>query len=175
MVEASVQDPALLSKLLEIVSMLGDETEQAKFQKYGPTCCPYAEHYAKDLDFCITQVSDCVVISAEASPAGFINLINHCFGASVRLLQLGVLCRGFITKGLIYHTRNQFVGPGYLKAVNSEKNVSAFRNAAFNRGTPFIELDDSVVQYASDMTDKCTKVMFNRLTKFDGEYCDISL
>src|SRR5690606_31750325 len=65
--------------------------------------------------------------------------------------------------------RNQFIGPGYLKAVNSEKNVSAFRSSAEDRGTPFIELDDSVVKYASDLTDKCVKVMFNRLTKFDGE------
>src|SRR5690606_24167758 len=80
-----------------------------------------------------------------------------------------VLCRGFITRGLIYHTPNQVIGPAYLRALHSEKTVSVFGNSANDKGTPFVEFDEIVVNYVSEQSDRCVKKMFERFTKFDGQ------
>lgn len=170
MVEASQDDQARLDGLLALMSKLGSGSERATFEQYGPICCPEAPLLARDLDYCVTQISDCVIISAEVSPAGLINLIDHCWKVTIRLLEEGIQCRGFVTRGLIYHTQNpsQVVGPGYQVAYGSERTVNAFKRRADEEGTPYIELDDAVVQYAAEHPDKMVKEMFHRFTKFDG-------
>src|SRR6267378_3569937 len=77
---------------------------------------PFAARVRADLDFRLTQISDCVVVSTEISPAGVINLVNRCWGAVIRLLQNGLMCRGYITRGRIFHTETQVIGTGYQRA-----------------------------------------------------------
>src|SRR3712207_5351127 len=67
-----------LPELLELLRKLGTGNERVHFDQYGPTCCPMAPRIEKNLDFRVTQISDCVIVSAEVSPAGVINLISHC-------------------------------------------------------------------------------------------------
>src|SRR5688572_23931485 len=69
-----------LAEILELVSKLGSPDEQERFAKHGPTTCPFSKYLQPDLDFKITQISDCVIVSAEVSPAGLINLVSHCWG-----------------------------------------------------------------------------------------------
>src|SRR5690242_13343286 len=95
--------------ILDLTGKLGSAKERDHFAKYGPTHCPCAPYLSKDLDFRVTQISDCVVISAEVSPAGVINLLQHCFGIAIQILQAGHLCRGYITRGSIVHTDKQFI------------------------------------------------------------------
>jgi hypothetical protein len=168
MVVASEGDAPKLTQLLELVAKLGNGTERSNFEKYGPICCPESPRLVRDLDYCVTQISDCVIISAEASPAGLINLIHHCWQVTIRLLQIGILCRGFVTRGLIYHTPTQVIGPGYQNAYGSERTVTAFKRKADEVGTPFVEVDDAVVEYIDNQSDKCVKEIFARLTEFDG-------
>ena len=168
MVADSVHHGQRLGALLDLVIKLGDGTERSNYEKYGPICCPESPRIARNLDFRVTQISDCVIVSAEISPAGLINLVTHCWQVAIRLLQLGVLCRGFISRGLIYHTDTQVIGPGYQDTYRAESTVSAFRNRADEVGTPFIEIDEGVVKYVSVQEDGCVKMMFDRLTKFDG-------
>lgn len=157
-----------LPELLHLLKLLGKPEDQERFRKYGPTLCPYSMHLQRDLDFRVTQISDCVVVSAEISPAGVINLVSHCFGAVIRLMTKGIMCRGYITKGLIYHTDSQVIGSGYQKAYDQEANVSAFKRKADEKGTPFVEVDQSVCDYVRDYGDKCVKEMFARQVKGDG-------
>ncbi len=70
-----------LTQLLEILNDLGSLEDQAHFKKYGPTTCPESTYVQRDLNFRLTQISDCVVVSSEVSPAGLINLVSHCWGA----------------------------------------------------------------------------------------------
>lgn len=168
MVAESEKDEAKLAELLEIVGRLGDGKERDKFDEYGPTCCPCAPRLAKNLDFRVTQISDCVIVSAEVSPAAVINLVTYCWQVVIRLLEVGVLCRGYISSGLVLHTEKQVIGSGYQHAFASEASVTAFRRAAEETGTPFVEIDDKVVDYISSQPDACVKMMFDRLTKFDG-------
>lgn len=168
MVEASTQHMEVLSELLAITAKLGDGSERANYEKYGPLTCPEAPRVERNLNFQVTQISDCAVISSEISPAGLINLVTHCWQVSIRLLQSGVLCRGFISRGLIYHDNGQVVGPGYQATLSSEHTVTAFQRRVDEVGTPFIEIDDDVVAYVAEQPDVCVKMMFDRLTKFDG-------
>jgi hypothetical protein len=86
-------------------------------------------------------------VSAEVSPAGIINLLFHCGSIQTILLTQGYLCRGYVTRGSIYHTDTQFFGSGYMRAFEGERHVSIFQVDAADRGTPFIEVDSDVCQY----------------------------
>jgi hypothetical protein len=97
-----------LAQLLEMTSLLGSGDERARFEKYGPTCCPHAPRIDRNLDFRVTQISDCAIVSAEVSPAGAINLISHCWDAVIELLARGFMCRDYIKRGSIYHTEKNF-------------------------------------------------------------------
>ena len=158
-----------LLELLELVRELGATEDRNRFVKHGPTTCPQSAYIQRDLDFRVTQISDCVIVSAEISPAGLINLLSHCWKAAIRLLYKGVLCRGFITRGSVYHTDNQVIGSGYQHAYENERTVSAFALDSEDRGTPFVEVDPVVCQYVNTHGDSCVKEMFSRMVKTDGE------
>jgi len=158
-----------LRQLLKIVKALGTPEDREKYKRYGPIICPESKYISSALDFYITQVSDCVIVSSEISPAGVINLLGHCWSAVIKLLKHGIMCRGYVTQGLIYHTEKYVVGSGYQKAYENEANVKAFKQAADERGTPFIEIDPVVCNYIKECSDKCVIEMFNRFVKQDGD------
>ena len=157
-----------LDRLLELLMSLGSPSDRERFAKHGPMTCPQSACIRRDLDFRLTQISDCVVVSSEVSPAGVINLLNHCWSAVIRLLQDGLMCRGYITIGKIFHTDSQMIGTGYQRAVKAERNVAAFKREADERGTPFVEVDKVVSDYISNC-DPCVKEMFSRMVKTDGD------
>lgn len=154
-----------LSELSEIVVELGTDDDLKHFEQHGPIICPGAPRIKKDMGFRITRVSDSVLISTEISPAGIINLISHCWTACFKLLSKGVMCRGYIKRGQIYHTPEQQIGTGLSDVVEREKQVSIFKNDVEERGTPFIEVDAEVVRYIEHQPNQCVKEMFSRMTK----------
>ena len=79
------------SNLREFCAALGTSEDQANITNYGPTICPESARIRRDIDFQLTQVSDCVIVSAEVSPAGVISLVWHCWGAAIELLTKGVI------------------------------------------------------------------------------------
>ncbi|QOL49727.1 hypothetical protein [Massilia litorea] len=157
-----------LPDLLSCLRKLGNGTERGIFEKYGPTCCPTAPRLQKNLDFRVTQISDCVIVSSEVSPAGVINLISHCWGAVIELMGHGIMCRGYIKRGSVYHTDTQVVGSGYHDAYAAESRVTAFKHEADERGTPYVEVDAEVANYIDSQPDECVKEMFGRMVKRDG-------
>jgi len=148
---------------------LGTENDKQTIHRYGPTTCPHSRYLQKHLDFQVTQVSDCVIVSSEISPAGVINLVNHCWAAAINLLGLGVMVRGYITRGPIYHEGNDFMGTGYQRAFERERDVAAFKRAIDEKGTPFIEVDEVVSNYVSQDTDSCVQEMFRRYTRREAD------
>jgi len=154
-----------LSELLDTLSKLGGQQDEHKFESYGPSTCPQSKYINKNLNFKVTQISDCVIISSELSPAGIINLISHCWGAVIELLMKGIMCRGYIIKGSIYHNGNQIIGSGYQNAFAKESGVTAFKREADERGTPFVEIDPFVCEYVKTSTDECVQEMFSRMVK----------
>jgi hypothetical protein len=79
------------------------------------------------------------------------------------------MCRGYIKIGSIYHTEKNFVGSGYQDTYSAESNITAFKREANERGTPYVELDQEVVDYIAAQSDACVKEMFSRMVKRDGE------
>jgi len=173
MVEAAESDPAIAGKIAEILEIIGDRKALEIFAKSGPTTCPGSIHMSRDLNFKISQISDCVVVSAEPSPAGIINLMQHCSSAAFRLMRKGVLSRGFLTVGNIFHEENQFIGTGYMRAYGNEREVKFLSADESERGTPFIQLEQEVVDYVESNTDRCVKTMLRRMTRGDGIYTAI--
>jgi hypothetical protein len=157
-----------LKELSKAIDALGTEADVQRIKTHGPTICPMALRLQKDLDFQITQASDCVIVSAEVSPAGVINLISHCWTAQLQLLRMGILCRGYIKRGLIYHTKLHQIGSGLSDVVEREKQVSVFKQNADEQGTPFIEVSPEIVEYVESQGDGCVKEMFSRHVQQDG-------
>jgi hypothetical protein len=157
-----------LSEVLAILKAFGTSNERAVFEKYGPTLCPCSEAIERNLDFRLTQISDCVIVSCEVSPAGVINLLSHCSKVVIGLLLKGVMCRGYVTRGPIFHSDTQIIGTGYQSAYEKEGGVSAFKREADERGTPFVQVDPSIVNYVLSETDECVRTMYGRMVKSDG-------
>lgn len=157
-----------LPQILKMLEFFGTGNERGRFEKHGPTCCPMSPYSQKNLDFRLTQVSDCAVVSAEVSLAGAINLLSHCWGVVIGFLQHGIMCRGYIKRGLIYHTEKHLLGTGYQNAYLAEADVDIFKREADERGTPFVEVDPSVSEYVEANGDVCVKEMFSRFVKKDG-------
>ncbi|RAK08993.1 hypothetical protein C8C77_1159 [Halanaerobium saccharolyticum] len=150
-----------LKKLKNIIKCLGSDKDVEKYKKNGPEICPESNYINDDLDFKITRVSDCIIVSSEISPVGLINLMSYCCGSIFELLSKGIMCRGYILKGNIYHTNSSdeeeglFLGTGYQRAYEKE------------RGTPFVEIDSEICNYIETMEDPCVKKMFNRFVLSD--------
>lgn len=151
----------------EVLKILNELTVRSN------TVCPDSELKSNDLDFVITQISDCVIISAELSDAGIVNLIEHCRSVASCLMLNGIMCRGFITKGNIYHTENQVVGTGYQEAYAGEPEVVVFGEVVENdkkEKTPFLEISQKVVSYLSGINDSEVKKFIKMSTHSDGHY-----
>jgi hypothetical protein len=162
--------PLSLPEIREAAQRLGTEADRKRMVERGPNICPEAPRFSKDVGFQITQVSDCVVVSAEVSPAGVITLLSHCWAACLGLLQLGLMCRGYIKRGRIYHDGTEIIGSGYSDAyAKAEHGVTVFKQSADERGTPFIEVDPEVVHFVNTCEDWCVKEMASRMMKSDGE------
>jgi hypothetical protein len=166
---ADAGDQDAVPRLLNLLTQLGTKADKERFAKQGPITCPHSPRVRKDLAFELTQISDCVIVSAEVSPAGVINLVSHCWDAVVQLLEQGVMCRGYITRGRVYHTETQVLGSAYQKAYRAESQVAAFRREADERGTPFVEVDRVVADYVKATGDWCSNEMFLRMVADDGD------
>jgi hypothetical protein len=159
-----------VSDVLELLDKFQASKEQAEIAQHGPIACPASSRIAPDVSFRATEVSDSLILSAELSPAGVANLIGKAWGVTVRLLHEGVLCRGYMTRGVLFHAGHRFFGSGYLRAYQHERHVAAFRQGEDERGTPFVELDPEITEYVRTSTDECVKKIYAHCVESDGQY-----
>ncbi len=165
---AEAGDGITVQHLVEVQDKMGSPGDREHFSKFGPTICPQSTFRRKDLDFRLTQMADSSLLSAEVSPAGVINLAHLCWSMVVDLLYMGLLCRGYITRGSILHTEERFIGSGFHDALKNEKNVR-FKAEEGDTGTPYVEVDPRVTSYIDESGDACLKEMFSRMVeRFDG-------
>jgi len=162
-----------LSEVLKLLESFGSPNERNRFADDGPRVCPESNCHQRNLDFRLTQISDCMIVSSEVSPVGVINLISHCSSVILRLLEWGRMCRGYITRGAIYHTDTQILGPAYQDAYSKESEVVGLKKNADQKGSPFVEIDPMVRAYLLACEDKCVKEMFSRLVICDGDFTAI--
>ncbi|MDD2888747.1 MAG: hypothetical protein PHY66_13175 [Aliarcobacter sp.] len=164
-----VQSPKNKKNLEEILDILEDFSLKKHYPHSFHSLCPNSQKEKHDFDIKITQISDSLIISSEFTIAGMMNLIYFCHRSLFRLLSRGLLCRGYITIGQVYHEKGQIIGEGYIKAYEyeSKKNIifSVLDGENVEQGTPFVEIDKEIVDYIFASNDECVKEMLNRLTK----------
>ena len=167
-VEAAEQsEQAALSDLLLYCAALEQGEHIERTRSGQPSCCQNSRRKSQNLNYEATQVSDCIVISTEISPAGIVNLLFHIYEAACLLVKKGVLVRGYVCQGSIFHKGSQFMGTGYQRALSMESQVKAFRltdEESFR--PPFVEISPRVVDYIKK-ADSCVQDCFNRFCKND--------
>ena len=166
-VESVEKGDGTLSTLLQHCSKLEQPLHAQEISNNGPMICPESRYKCRTLDYVVTQISDCVVISSEVSPAGIINLIHHVSASIFALFTRGMMVRGYVTRGSICHNDKHCVGTGYQRAFNREKSIQAFCTSDDDVGTPFVEVDPTVLRYIRSETDSCVRTMFDKLVKED--------
>jgi len=142
-----------LAEIEEILADLARVKDKTFYAESGPQICPMAKRSADHLDFEITQVNDCVVVSAEVSPAGVVNIVNHCWAIVLTLLARRSGSRLCHPGGHRSH-RGPLLRDGYHRALAGEPGAKAFA-ALDEKGTPFIEIDPVVRAHVDAEGDDC--------------------
>ena len=93
-------------------------------------------------------------------------MVSYCSKIVKRLLMRGVMCRGYISQGLIFHLENEFYGRGYHEVLEREKSVEVFKKSADLRGTPFVEIDPKVYDFIGKC-DGAVRDTFSKQIKSD--------
>lgn len=78
-----------------------------------------SDFFLKELQ--VSQFSDCVVFSCDINDGGLSVLLDRAAQLQRELLKGGLLSRGAIAKGSLYHTSGRVFGPALVEAVNLEK------------------------------------------------------
>jgi hypothetical protein len=84
-------------------------------------------------DHKIAQFSDSIIISTEDTAAGLLHLVNHVERIAFNFLKLGFLCRGGISKGLLYHEKNNAFGPAMVEAYHLESKKAQYPRIILSR------------------------------------------
>lgn len=148
-----IEDKISLDEILAIL----DEFSMREGFSYT-SLCPESEKIKDNFDLCSIQISDSLIVSSEVSIASAINLLFLCKRSIFRLAKYGLLCRGYITRGEVYHTQNQVIGKGYIEAFRNECEYPF----------PYTRIDEKLYTYIRESGDTCAIEMFKRLTKNIG-------
>lgn len=134
-----------LSKIKSILNFMNEETYEPNYSAdlpiYVETVQGLIERELGDPR--LTYVSDCIVISAEATLDGFKGLSRKIHKITADLAIDGVFCRGAISKGLLYHQGKVMFGSAYNRAYQLEERAAIF---------PRIIVDPDVLDFF-DLTD----------------------
>jgi hypothetical protein len=86
----------------------------------------------------VTQFSDSLILSTKVdNDWGLYNVVSTAFFLAIELANHGILLRGGITKGEMYHKEMLAFGPAFIRAYRLEQAAS----------TPRIIIDEGIVEY----------------------------
>lgn len=113
-------------------------------------------------DHKMSTFSDNVFISTNTTENGLIHILHHVEQISFKLLKLGFLCRGGITKGLCYHHDNIVFGPAVIEAYKIEKEEAKY---------PRTLLSEKVLYDGKNTISPVKEVFFNLIREdHDSKY-----
>ena len=118
----------------------------------------------------ITAFSDSIVITTDETEQGLMHLLQHVGKIGFRLAQLGMLYRGGIANGLLYHDEQQVFGPAVIEAYELEKKAKFPRvilsTAVANAGRSFAEPVNTIFErFTRTDTDGKVYVNFMRVLR----------
>lgn len=162
LIENTKNDENLLRKIINAIELLRSEfehitnpkSELAKMAKEllsDPIVAP-------DYDTQAFQISDCLIVSKDATIPGAIEEMIADMSFAIHLLIYnGLLCRGSIALGDVLHTKNYIIGPAYIDAYLGEQKESM----------PCVSLSKDVYEFGlkNRHIDLCTKQYFDHYVK----------
>lgn len=161
--------------ILEIMELMCSRNDRLQYKEYGPEICSESPKSSPDISFQVSQISDSLILSTEVSATGAINLLNFCRKVSERLLRRkGLLCRGHVVKGPIYHRDDVFFGKGYQKAYEGEKLAARLEVNGKQVGAPFIEVSDEIFSLIKLGGDSCINTVIDKMVSIENEYVVVS-
>ncbi len=102
--------------------------------------------------------SDCVVITTDPSENGLIHILHHIAKIGFRLIQLGFLCRGGVSRGLVYHQNEMVFGPALIDAYRLEQSANM----------PRVILQEEVMNMGLSVESPVHKI-FRKFTRKDND------
>jgi hypothetical protein len=86
-------------------------------------------------DFQFQSFSDSIVMSSTIANSGLLHILHSISNLSIRLLSIGggLLTRGAIAKGRLYHDQSIIFGPALLDAYRIETNIAKFPRVVLSR------------------------------------------
>jgi len=120
-IKRSSADPALVGWLHEVV-------EAAKTN----SAAQFAGTGSAEGGLQITTFSDSIIISDIADEAGFAPFMFATMEVVVRLQYHGILARGGIGTGKLFHSDNTLFGPAFIEAYELERSVASLPQIVFS-------------------------------------------
>ena len=97
----------------------------------------------------LISFSDSIVISYSVSKGTILDIIYDILWMQIELAQAGLLLRGGVTIGDVFHSGNVIVGPAMIKAFEMESKIAIY---------PRVIVDPILIEYAyNNPTDFHTK------------------
>jgi hypothetical protein len=96
-------------------------------------------------DFRAQNFSDSIIMSEAVSAQGLSHLLYQVQELALRLLQKGLLIRGGICKGDLYHEGSVIFGPAFIEAYRLERNAANFPRVIIGA-----DVYSDVIQYGND-------------------------
>jgi hypothetical protein len=85
------------------------------------------------VDFRFQTFSDSIVMSETASKEGFEQITDEIEALARKLLSKGLLLRGGLAKGALYHKGTVMFGPAFLDAYRLESTVAKYPRVVLSR------------------------------------------
>jgi hypothetical protein len=117
----SITSPEQASSLVKILQQMADGARSDL-------------NFAAGEDFKVQTFSDCIVMSENASDYGLSHLVYAVSGLARDLLAEGVLARGGIAKGRLYHSDGIVFGPALIVAYGLESTTAKYPRIVVDRG-----------------------------------------
>lgn len=106
----------------------------------------------------LTAFSDSIIVTTDETEQGLMHLLHHVSKIGYRLACLGVLYRGGIANGLVYHDDKQVFGPAVIVAYELERQVIS----------PRVVLSSAVVNAGRSAAAPVNEI-FKRFTRTDDD------
>jgi len=117
----------------------------------------------------VSYFSDSIAISyLKNEEAGIFHILVNILSSSLAILQKGLLIRGAITCGKLYHTEEKLFGPAMITAVGMEEKLAIYPRIIFDN-----EIINIAEKYPAEYPskNKQSKTIKNMILKdFDGLY-----
>jgi hypothetical protein len=114
------------------------------------------QEYAKQCEVRTHSFSDSLILSADRTPTGLWGLIVLLEALAWNLLQIGVLARGAISVGGIYHDDRIVFGTGVNEAHRLESTVAKYPRIMLSK-----QAVEDTYRYANDETDRANLIWNN--------------